>query len=113
MKKRFKRLQDDLRAGMTIEDALHKHNMSFKEAFDGMPKPLTNGGNTGVGEKFISKHQGKYIIRKRHRNKTRLFGTYDRLEDAIKVRDYCLEHGWYITKLDDYCKAVDVERCTR
>lgn len=98
---------------MTIEDALTKHGMTFKEAFDGMPKPLTNGGNTGVGEKFISKHQGKYIIRKRTKGKTRVFGTYDTLEDAVKVRDYIVEHGWYITKLDEYCEACGVERCTR
>ena len=110
MKKRFKRLQNDLKAGMSIEDALTKHGMTFKEAFDGMPKPL---GKTGVGEKYITLHQGKYIIQKTTKGKRRIFGSYNRLEDAIKVRDYCVEHGWYITKLDDYCKAVGVERCTR
>ena len=37
--------QEDLRNGMTIEDALQKHGMSFQYAVENMPRPLTKKQN--------------------------------------------------------------------
>ena len=34
------------------------------------------------------------------------------LEDAVKVRDHCMRHGWKQTKIDEYCKELGVVRCT-
>ena len=43
MVKRYKleALQEDLRNGLTLEEALTKHQISFKDAVTQMPKPLT------------------------------------------------------------------------
>ena len=40
-KSKLLRLQEDLRTGMSLEEALMKHNLTFKEAVTQMPKPLT------------------------------------------------------------------------
>ena len=41
MVKRYKleAFQEDLRNGLTLEEALLKHNLTFKEAVTEMPKP--------------------------------------------------------------------------
>ena len=44
MVKRYKleALQEDLRNGLTLEEALLKHGLTFKEAVTEMPRPLTD-----------------------------------------------------------------------
>ena len=42
MVKRYKleAFQEDLRNGLTLEEALLKHNLTFKEAVTEMPRPI-------------------------------------------------------------------------
>ena len=40
-KSKLLKLQKDLRNGLTLEEALTKHQISFKDAVTQMPKPLT------------------------------------------------------------------------
>ena len=42
MKNKLLELQKDLRNGLTLEEALQKHQISFKEAVTQMPRPLTD-----------------------------------------------------------------------
>ena len=113
--------QTDLRNGMSITDALQKHDLTFKQAFNtlnrkkiGRPaKAEKQPRQSSTGEKYISQLLGRYYLRKKIKNKTVVFGTYKTLEDAVKVRDYCIKHGWYINCLDSYCKRVGVKRLKR
>ena len=41
-KYKLEALQEDLRNGLTLEEALTKHQISFKEAVTQMPRPLTD-----------------------------------------------------------------------
>ena len=41
-KDKLLRLQEDLRNGLTLEEALQKHGISFKDAVTQMPRPLTD-----------------------------------------------------------------------
>ena len=112
----LKRFQEDLRNGMNISEACTKHNVSLAYAMENMPKKLTKprkkpkGRAPSTGEKYIQFRHGKYFLRKNVRRKMRCFGTYNTLEDAVKVRDYCMEHGWKVKSIDEYCRVLGVER---
>lgn len=42
MKNKLLELQKDLRNGLTLEEALNKHQITFKDAVTQMPRPLTD-----------------------------------------------------------------------
>ena len=42
MKNKLLELQKDLKDGLTLEEALTKHQISFKDAVTQMPRPLTD-----------------------------------------------------------------------
>ena len=120
MKKRYKKFQEDLQNGMSIEDACTKHQISFKEAFENMERPQCRGyktvaqmktrtRKTKTGQQYITKIKKRYCI---YKNRS-YFGSYSSLRDAVKIRDYCNQHGWFIEKLDQYCRECNVERCTK
>ena len=120
MKKRYQRFQQDLRDGMSIEDALTKHGMTFKEAFENMERPHIRGQKTVIEKRkdhspsmYINKIRSRYVIYKKVNDKQTYFGTYKTLTDAMKIRDCLVKDGWCPDKLDDYCRACGVERCTR
>ena len=54
-KTKLLKFQEDLRNGMTIEDALIKHELTFKDAVIHMPRPLTKKPNR---PKHYKKHGG-------------------------------------------------------
>ena len=68
-------------------------------------------GYVSTGEKYICKARGHFHIRKQYNGKQRHYGSYESLEDAIKVRDYCIKHGWKQHSIDEYCSVLGVERC--
>ena len=110
----YKKIQEDLRNGMSITDCCRKYNISFQDLCDRMPKrqkPKTKS-NRFTGEKYIQTRDGKYYLRKSVNKKTRMFGTYNSLEDAIKVRDHCIEHGWIQKNIDQYCRELGIKRYT-
>ena len=91
---------------MSIEEVCKKHNLSFKELVylsatnlpRKKPKKYKKTSNQ-PDEEYISYTYEKYQIRKTIDGNLRHFGTYDTLEDAIKMRDYLMEHGWYTTRV--------------
>ena len=113
MKTKLQKFQDDLQKGMTIEEACRKHGMSLQEAFTKMPRTLGKKPSTSTGEKYITKHGGNYLVRKYIKGHYRSFGNYKSLQEAILVRDYCVQHGWEQDQLDEYCQILNVERCKR
>ena len=123
MKKRYKKFQEDLQNGMSIEDACTKHQISFKEAFENMERPHIRGHRTvsqmktqrksRSGEQYIQRIKKRYCIYRKINGKHMYFGAYSTLRDAVKIRDCLVKEGWCPDKLDDYCRACGVERCTR
>ena len=106
--------QQDLRDGMTIHDALVKHELTFNEAvryLHGYVKPKQKRNTrrkTGTGEKYITYNQGKYLIKRRVNGKEQYFGRYNTLEDAVKMREYCEEHGWYKHRVKGYREVLGI-----
>jgi hypothetical protein len=105
--------QKDLKK-MTLEEALIKHNISFKEAVNSMPMNLTKKSvkhkkrwkNNG---RYIQERDGKFYLRKWIEDKTLLFGTYKSLDDAKKVREMCQERGWLQDNIKEYCEELGIE----
>ena len=137
----LQQFQEDLRKGMTIQEACTKYQITLDYAFKHMPKTITKtrkkqGKSRKITKKqgrpqkfhrrekskipYIACHEknitcryGKYFLRKRTRGKERVYGTYETLEDAVKIRDYCNEHGWYVTRIDEYCEILGIKRCCK
>jgi hypothetical protein len=92
--------QQDIKAGMSIDDALCKHNLTLLEAWENIhgcprgrpanPRPKPKHKSHTTGEKYISLNQNGYMLRKGKK----YFGRYDTLADAVFVRDYLMEFGW-------------------
>lgn len=130
---RILEFQQDLKKGLTLDEACRKHKISLDYAFKHMPKKITRSKKRNitkklgrppkikrknhnisylpVDEKNITERYGKFFLRKRVQGKERVFGTYKTVEDAVKIRDYCDEHGWHRIRIDEYCNILGVERC--
>jgi hypothetical protein len=117
---RLAMFQYDLQHGMTISEALTKHNLTFKQAFQefhGYQKKNQNRKNGNkqriektTNEQYIYARDDRYYLRKCIKNESKFFGVYRTLEDAIKVRDYCIRYGWKQHSIDRYCEELGVER---
>lgn len=88
--------QNDLRGGMSIDDALRKHNMTFKEAIcklighDNYPRQrLPNKYG-----KYIYYMGKRYYVRRRMNNKNVYFGNYETLEEAQERKMELERNGW-------------------
>ena len=82
--------QQDLKDGMSIEEALKKHELTFQYACENMPRQLTKERKKGNPSKYISRNEDKYLLRKNNV----YYGRYRTLKDAMRVRDYMEKHGW-------------------
>ena len=109
----------DLRNGVGLWDCLTKYNLTLKQAMDGMDKPNTKVRKYGkyypknIKRRYIYKIGRYYFIQKSVNGHTANYGTYSTLEDAEKVRDYFVEHGWNHKRIDEVCRIVGVERRQR
>lgn len=95
-KLKLKAFQKDLQNGMSIDDALRKHNLSLKEAIcylighDNYPKqrlPSKYG-------KYIYYMGNRYYVRRRMNNKNVYFGNYETLEEAQERKRELERNGW-------------------
>lgn len=110
--------QTDLQNGMSLHDALCKHDVTLDEAFKTFYNRQyrkrdsnywgENINRTETGEKYITKNQGMFLVRKTINRKMVYFGRYSTLEDAILVRDYFIEHGWNRHLLNSVRKTLGV-----
>ena len=105
----------DLQEGASLEETLEKHDISFQDAVQllirqgkGKKNKLTTW-DAKTGEKYIIKTiTGKFMIRKSVNGKMRYFGSYETLEDAIIVRNYLVENGWYWQRIKATRKKLGV-----
>lgn len=112
--------QEDLKKGMSIEQACETHDISFRDAVIHMPPPprpvypkkreRKSPKTLGTVVKYVRLCSGKYYLSRNINKKYVAFGIYYSLEDAVKVRDYCEEKGWKQRKIDEYCKELGVVR---
>lgn len=109
--------QEDIKNGMTIEDALTKHHLSFQYVCKniGKVKRWKIPEKTPVDERRYFNVQktpdGKFRVYKQVGGQNTTFGTYRTMEDAIRIREHCHEHGWVKTNVDRYCRELGIERC--
>lgn len=118
--------QHDLQQGMTIHEALTKYNYTLKYAFNQLQKQQKKTKNTRKRKlknctynagKYIQYRDGHYYLRKtvyshkKNRRVTRMFGTYQTLEDAIKMREAQKQIGWKVTHVDRLCDELGITRC--
>ena len=114
----IKEFQHDLQNGMTLENALLKHGLTFKQAWELCPKPLSHSERELKNPKRFCRRAGlhiqqrndKFYLRRTIKGKMSSFGVYTRLEDAIKVRDYMEKNGWSKSKMNEACKKYGIER---
>lgn len=117
---RLAMFQYGLKHGMTISEALTKHNLTFKQAFQEFHEYQKKNQNRENGKKqriekttneqYIYARDGRYYLRKCIKNESKFFGVYRTLEDAMKVMDYCIQYGWKQHSIDRYCEELGVER---
>ena len=106
-------LRKDMKSHLTIEEVLIKHGITFKEAVTLLSKNQSRKKKQKrpyekTDEKYISYYCKRYIIRKYVNGKMRSFGGYDTLEDAVKMRDYLMENGWYPNRVKAIRKRLGV-----
>lgn len=105
-------LKRDLQTHQSIDEVLIKHNISFKQCMQLLdkfaPGKHQKRKQKGTGEKYISKIENKFYIRKKKNRRTKSFGGYSSLEDAVKVRDYLVKTGWNKNRLNSICEELGV-----
>ena len=112
--------QYDLQQGMSISETCTKYGLTFKYLCDNMARPLTRKPERKRKKKepaltvslYIQKKSDYYYLHKQVDGKYRTFGVYNSLEDAERMRDYCMEHGWKQRSIDEYCRILGITRRT-
>ena len=109
-------IREDLLNGMSIEDVCTKHKTNLKDlftTFHGYQRKQTNRinrRNTKRPNRYIFIRNDTYAVRKKINGKTRIFGTYNSLEDAKMVRDTLEDEGWKQRSVDDICRRLNIQR---
>lgn len=119
----IEKFQQDLRNGMPLETALHKYNLTFKEAVEFVHKPITHPPKKKKPyqkrnvykhvDKYVKQRGGQFHLRKTINGKAIWGGSYNTAEDALLVRDFLEEEGWNIIKVNEACKKYGIERRKR
>lgn len=101
--------QDDVKV-MSLDESLIKHNLTLKDAFESCLKSnwKKKKSSKTAGQKYIQYKRNYYTVRKYKNRKLVYFGKYKTEKDAIKVRDYFIEHGWDKTQLTRVCRLLNV-----
>ena len=104
--------QKDLREGMSIDDALKKHNLTLAEALQSVPLEYKRNNKTNWRDdtRNIFRRGRHFVIIKKRDGKTKTFGTYDNLKSAKMVRDCLDENGWEQLDVGLICALLGVER---
>lgn len=108
--------QNDLKTGMTLTEALQKHNITLYDAFTTLHKQHDKRKKQNKtkqkphSKKFIYNHYGNYQIRKTSNGKGKAYGTYRKLYEAKQVRDALIVDGWHQNHVDSICRELGVKR---
>ena len=110
MEPKLTELQKDLQDGMELFKALNKHNVTLSYALEHMDKNIGRPpARQRRKERYIRKSHA-YSIYKWVEGKHTCFGTYDTMNDAIKVRNQLIKQGWDKRKLNNICEELGITR---
>ncbi len=90
-------ITEDLKAGLSLEDALRKHGTNLQELFKNNPhrEPVLTDWT------YIQQTEhGSFRVYKTINNCRFTFGTYSTHEDALIVRNELIKCGWDKEKLE-------------
>ena len=99
---------------MSLDETLRAYNLTLSEVMEALTQPSNTRLKTVDKPRFktVDKHvyqRGNfYHISKSINNRTREFGHYTSLKDAIMVRDYLIKHGWTIKARDKALKEYGI-----
>ena len=106
--------RNDLWNGMSINDALIKHETNLHDvvrALQNKPhKPGSKSKVTSSPEHYILIRGDTYAVRKSIKGKNRMFGTYNSMEDAIRMREALKLDGWHQRHVDRLCEELGIQR---
>ena len=100
----IREFQQDLKEGMSIQEACHKHKTTLAKAFNRLHYKKYHRPRLGQGElkqPYITRNGKQFQVKKKTRGKTTHYGNYNTLEEAIRVRDFLLENNWKKSKLKE------------
>lgn len=107
--------REDL-CNMSLNDALLKHETNLRSAVQLLQnKPSRQYKKSKVTpspEQYILIRGGICTIRKSVKGRTRIFGSYNSLEDAVRMREALEEDGWHQRHVDRLCDELCIERRT-
>ena len=105
-------IRQELWDGASIEEVLIKYHISFKELWDMFCHYDVQPYKKGVKQHhdYILERKGSFTVRKSICGKTKMFGVYNSLEDAILMRERFEEDGWHQRNVDRLCEEMGVER---
>ena len=108
-----KEIRSRMLNGDTIDTICHDYHLSFSELVQLMSR-LGKQKYTDIPSKFRTGHlyityssSGRYVLR----HKRTYYGSYESLEDAVKVRDWFIRNGWNKRWINRACRLTGVKRC--
>jgi hypothetical protein len=114
----IKAFRKDIQQGMPLEEAFQKHKLTLNQVFTTLhtktryhhKKKNKPPAYTPIKTPYIYNYRNKYYIVKNTRKKSRTFGSYNTLEEAIQVRDELIKDGWHQTHVDRICDELGIQR---
>lgn len=89
-------IQNDLKNGMSINNVCKKYNVSFKELMG----RVSNRRHPRNLPAYIVRRGTKYVIHKRIDKKSKYFGSYYDLNDAIQTVNLLKQLNWKVNPAD-------------
>ena len=89
-------IRKELQSGVSIAEVCTKYDLTFKDLCHMFHGYVQKRRKLDLPMYICLRSDEKgYMIRRRVNGKVKYFGCYDTIDDAIKVRDYLIKHGWY------------------
>ena len=92
----FLSFRNDLRDGMTLENALRKYDFNLREVFD-----FCHRRNLDSQYRFIYLLNGSFVIRRVVDGKQMYYFRCRELDDAVRIRDKLIECDWDKSKIPE------------
>jgi len=99
-------IRNKLQTEVSIEQVCDDYDLSFNELFKLMKRYDKKFKKCNKPPLYITERNGQYFLRKNNV----YYGSYYSFEDAKKVRDYFIFHGWNKRRLDEVCYKLGVKR---
>ena len=99
----FMSFRNDLKGGMTLENALRKYGLSLREAFQ-----YCHRKNLDNPYRFIYLCNGSFQVRRVVDGRNEYYYCCKELDEAVLVRDKLMEHDWDRAKMPEILRELDL-----